>query len=211
MSSAFDSTGAALHKPRTFVVVSHTHWDREWYLPFEAFRARLVRMMDALLERDPEYKHFVLDGQTVPLDDYLHTPGAQLQGRWKFQYSLIPHRGGWEKAYWQAHNFVRPLRAVRVSGGDGTLPPSGSVLAIEPPEVILSTLKPAEDGDGVVARVYNIASEPATGKVRLHAPHGRVERTNLNEEEPNHAVERDGQVELTLRTNEIATLMFKEA
>jgi alpha-mannosidase len=35
---------------RTLVVVSHTHWDREWYLPFEAFRARLVRMMD-IVER----------------------------------------------------------------------------------------------------------------------------------------------------------------
>lgn len=41
---------------RTLVVVQHTHWDRGWYLPFEAFRARLVRMMDALrpLERQPE-------------------------------------------------------------------------------------------------------------------------------------------------------------
>src|SRR4029450_3266099 len=61
-------------KDRTYIVVSHTHWDREWYLPFEAFRARLVRMMDALLDlldRDPDYRHFVLDGQTVPLDDYL--------------------------------------------------------------------------------------------------------------------------------------------
>ncbi|MCH7810009.1 MAG: hypothetical protein IH863_05465, partial [Chloroflexi bacterium] len=60
--------------PRRFIVVSHTHWDREWYLPFEAFRVRLVRMMDALIElfeRDPGFKHFVLDGQTVPLDDYL--------------------------------------------------------------------------------------------------------------------------------------------
>ena len=59
---------------RTFVVVSHTHWDREWYLPFEAFRARLMTMMDRLLDlldRDPGYRHFVLDGQTVPLDDYL--------------------------------------------------------------------------------------------------------------------------------------------
>jgi hypothetical protein len=34
---------------RTFVVVSHTHWDREWYQPFEEFRARLVRMMDPRL------------------------------------------------------------------------------------------------------------------------------------------------------------------
>src|SRR3989304_1126168 len=59
---------------RPFVVVSHTHWDREWYLPFERFRARLVPVMDRLLdllERDPDYRHFVLDGQTVPLDDYL--------------------------------------------------------------------------------------------------------------------------------------------
>ena len=59
---------------RTFVVVSHTHWDREWYRPFEGFRVRLVRMLDNLLDlldRDPEYRHFVLDGQTIVLDDYL--------------------------------------------------------------------------------------------------------------------------------------------
>src|SRR3990172_7148387 len=61
-------------RKRVYVVVSHTHWDREWYLPFEQFRARLVRTMDNLLDlldRDPEFRHFVLDGQTVPLDDYL--------------------------------------------------------------------------------------------------------------------------------------------
>ena len=65
---------------RTFVVVSPTHWDREGSLPFEAFRPRRVRMMDALLallDRDPEYKHFVLDGQTIPLDDYLEIRPAR--------------------------------------------------------------------------------------------------------------------------------------
>src|SRR3990170_4568496 len=59
---------------RTFVVVSHTHWDREWYRPFEGFRMRLVRVLDkllGLLDRDPQYRHFVLDGQTIVLDDYL--------------------------------------------------------------------------------------------------------------------------------------------
>src|SRR3972149_771190 len=61
-------------KARTFVVVSHTHWDREWYQPFERFRARLVDMLDRLLnllQREPQYRHFVLDGQTIVLDDYL--------------------------------------------------------------------------------------------------------------------------------------------
>lgn len=56
------------------IVVGHTHWDREWYLPFEGFRARLIAMMDGLLdilEGDPDFKRFVLDGQTIMVDDYL--------------------------------------------------------------------------------------------------------------------------------------------
>ena len=59
---------------RTLVIVPHTHWDREWYQPFEAFRARLVAVIDNLLDlldRDPEYKYFVLDGQSIALEDYL--------------------------------------------------------------------------------------------------------------------------------------------
>lgn len=58
----------------TLHVVSHTHWDREWYLPHEVFRLRLVRLMDNLLdllERDPRFVHFSLDGQTILLEDYL--------------------------------------------------------------------------------------------------------------------------------------------
>jgi alpha-mannosidase len=56
------------------MVVSHSHWDREWYLPFEAFRARLVGMLDRLLhllETNPDYKHFMLDGQSIILEDYV--------------------------------------------------------------------------------------------------------------------------------------------
>jgi hypothetical protein len=56
------------------VVIGHTHWDREWYLPFEGFRARLVAMMDGLvdiLERDPTFRCFVLDGQSIMVEDYL--------------------------------------------------------------------------------------------------------------------------------------------
>ena len=57
-----------------FHLIPHTHWDREWYLPRAAFHARLVATMDDLLERlqaDPAYRSFLLDGQTVLLEDYL--------------------------------------------------------------------------------------------------------------------------------------------
>ena len=56
------------------VVVPHTHWDREWYRTHEQFRARLVALLDGLLpllESDPEFRCFSLDGQTIVLDDYL--------------------------------------------------------------------------------------------------------------------------------------------
>jgi mannosylglycerate hydrolase len=56
------------------VIVPHTHWDREWYMPFERFRRRLVSMVDHLLEileGDRKFTCFELDGQTIVLDDYL--------------------------------------------------------------------------------------------------------------------------------------------
>jgi alpha-mannosidase len=53
-------------------VVPHTHWDREWYLPLEAFRIRLAHTIDEaveVLEQRPEMC-FTLDGQAVILEDY---------------------------------------------------------------------------------------------------------------------------------------------
>ncbi|GAB2540816.1 alpha-mannosidase [Gracilibacillus alcaliphilus] len=59
---------------KTVHIISHTHWDREWYLPYEKHHFLLVKFMDELidtLENDPNYKSFHLDGQTIILDDYL--------------------------------------------------------------------------------------------------------------------------------------------
>jgi hypothetical protein len=54
--------------------VPHTHWDREWYLSFQDFRWRLAAAIDAILDTlaaDRDFTHFMLDGQTVVLEDYL--------------------------------------------------------------------------------------------------------------------------------------------
>jgi len=56
------------------IVVAHTHWDREWYLPFERYRYFMVQLIDEvldILEEDENYTHFLLDGQVVLLKDYL--------------------------------------------------------------------------------------------------------------------------------------------
>ena len=61
------------------LVVSHFHWDREWYRTFQAYRARLVDGVDTVLElvaRDDGFR-FVLDGQAVLVEDYLALRPAQ--------------------------------------------------------------------------------------------------------------------------------------
>src|SRR5471032_1331320 len=68
------SVAASDHDPITVAIVPHTHWDREWYSPFQDFRMRLVKLLDTLLpmlESDLSYARFLLDGQTIVLDDYL--------------------------------------------------------------------------------------------------------------------------------------------
>ena len=66
-------------------LVPHTHWDREWYEPFDVFAERLVGMMDTLLDAIANgFPHFHLDGQTAMIDDYLERrPGraAELEQR----------------------------------------------------------------------------------------------------------------------------------
>ncbi len=59
---------------KTIHIISHTHWDREWYLPYEKHHYLLIEFMDQLieiLEADTDFKSFHLDGQTIILDDYL--------------------------------------------------------------------------------------------------------------------------------------------
>ncbi|MGG1575374.1 glycoside hydrolase family 38 C-terminal domain-containing protein [Fictibacillus sp. NRS-1165] len=57
-----------------FHVISHTHWDREWHQTYQQYRVKLVRFMDELiqlLDNSPKYTSFMLDGQTIVLEDYL--------------------------------------------------------------------------------------------------------------------------------------------
>ena len=58
---------------RRIAIVPHSHWDREWYKSYQDFRLNLVDLVDQLiplLESDPSYPYFMLDGQMAVVDDY---------------------------------------------------------------------------------------------------------------------------------------------
>ena len=59
---------------KTLHISPHSHWDREWYLPFEKHRVRLVELFDRLIqvmEENEDYTYYHLDGQYIVIDDYL--------------------------------------------------------------------------------------------------------------------------------------------
>ena len=69
-----EGRGATFEAGTRFFVVPHTHWDREWYVPFEEFQMRLASVVDEVidvLESDPSFPCFTLDGQAIVIEDYL--------------------------------------------------------------------------------------------------------------------------------------------
>ena len=64
----------------TVLMMSSTHWDREWYEPFQGFRWRLVNVTeDAMdkLEQNPQIGTFTFDGQTIVLEDFFEAAPDQ--------------------------------------------------------------------------------------------------------------------------------------
>ncbi|MBC7251323.1 MAG: hypothetical protein H5T62_13675, partial [Anaerolineae bacterium] len=146
----------------------------------------------------------------------LSTPGAQCPGRHVFEYALVPHVGGWQSCFRQAHAFNAPLRALPTGIHQGNLPLTGSFITTNPETVVVSAVKMAEAGDGLIVRVYNIGDEPVEAKLHLWRPFRRAVLVNLNEEEKAGMEESGGlgepgeikELRFTMRRKQIVTWKF---
>ena len=61
--------------------VSSTHWDREWHRSFQSFRFALVNRINEImdvLDKDPSFTSFIMDGQTTV--SYTHLDVYKRQG-----------------------------------------------------------------------------------------------------------------------------------
>jgi alpha-mannosidase len=104
------------------------------------------------------------------------------QGEHRFSYSLLPHAGGWEAGTpAEAYALNDPLIAAAGSGEPLGEPLPGLV-SVDAPNVVIETIKQAEDGNGVIVRLYE--SQRRRGPVTLTAgfPMADARRCNLLEE-----------------------------
>jgi len=103
-----------------------------------------------------------------------------------FRYSLTTHKGGWREG--RAHDFGwainNPLIPICINGKKkGMLPTSHSFCQIDQANVLLLTLKQAEDGNGLIVRLMETEGKDTTVTVRLpFLTITRAYQTNLVEE-----------------------------
>ena len=151
------------------------------------------------------------DGRTGPAIPVLD---AQELRRYEFRYSIYPHKGDWREAssYKHAFEFNCNLDAVQLREGE-KLPLKRSFLKIEPENVVLSALKRAEDGEGVILRFYETKGEETDAEITLFKEPKAVRVVNLLEEEDEGVVKvlkQEGErIELTLKPFEIVTLKIQ--
>ncbi len=126
-------------------------------------------------------------------------------GRHEFAYALLPHAGSWQEAgvAAEAHRFNAPL--LWTAGGSGM--PAGSLAGCDDANLVLDTIKLAEDSDAVVLRFYECHGGSGVAHARVGWPVGRAVYCDFLEEDGNAVtVASDGSLEIPYRPFQIITV-----
>ena len=190
-----------------------THRNTSWdWARFESCAHKWVDLSEGdygvSLLNDSKYGHDIHDNVirlTLLRSPTFPDPQAD-QGEHRFTYSLLPHPGDWRSGTARAaYGLNDPLLIRRVNGGgEGALPPS--LLSVDAANVIIETVKQAEDGHGLIVRLYE--NERRRGPVTLHTgfPLTAVYRCNLLEENQEALPLAENGVRLMIKPYQIVTL-----
>lgn len=123
------------------------------------------------------------------------------QGRQEFAYALMPHEGGWREAgvLAEAHRFNAPLRWTTAAS-------TGSFAAVAAANLVLDTIKRAEDSDAVVLRLYEPHGGRGTARMRLGFPFRSARLANGLEDDGEPLSVEDGEIVLPYRPHQLLTV-----
>lgn len=125
------------------------------------------------------------------------------QGTHLFAYALMPHLGGWREArvIAEARRFNHPLHWVSRPAGPV------SFASVDDDNIVLDTIKRAEDSDALVLRLYEAHGARGVASVQLGFPFSEARLANLLEDPGPHADASNGVIAVPYRPYEIVTLI----
>ena len=133
------------------------------------------------------------------------------RGHHVFTYALLPHEGDLRqgRVIEEAYQLNVPLRLDPLSMHPGTLPLEHSFFETDRPGVIIESVKVAEDGQGIVVRLYEAYGSRGPVRLTANLPVQTATRTDMLENAIEPLLMQDGSVALELRPFEIVTLRLK--
>jgi alpha-mannosidase len=138
--------------------------------------------------------------------------GLEVGQQRTFHYALVPHAGSWRDArlYQAGLEFNRPLLVRPLEQHPGKLAKTWGLLKVSSPNVVLSSLKPAEDGKGLIVRVYEAAGKPAANiNIQFASGVQAASEVNLMEDEIQPLVVKGDSIQFDLRAFEIKTFRLQ--
>jgi alpha-mannosidase len=195
-----------------------THWNTSWdWARFETCAHKWVDLSEGdygvSLLNDCKYGHDV-KGNTLrltllrgPIDP---DPTAD-EGEHTFTYALLPHAGDWRtETIRQAYLLnMPPVAAVIPAPQDGPLPARLSLVSVDRRGVVIETVKPAEDGDGIIVRLYEAHNSRGDAMLTFALPIDSAEETNMLEEPLRDLDVRGAALSLPVRPYGITTVRVR--
>jgi len=207
-----DSTGwveraFGTHPLRTFVSLSDGQ-DGLTVMPRGLFEYEVfddeTRTIALTVLRACRIKLMVSEEKQTELPDV----GIQCPGEGRFEYAIAAHGGDWRelRALTEAAEAYVPVRAAMTGRGKGLLPREMSLLRVDSETVHVTCVKPAEDGRGLVVRLFNPLGEPQTATLTFARDVEKATRCTLGEDDLEPLTPDGAALALTLAAKKIRTV-----
>lgn len=128
-------------------------------------------------------------------------------GEHVFNYAIMPHNGDYIEANTvrEGYQFNVPLTAEVVSKSSGSLPVEQSFFSVDADNVILETVKRAENDNTTIIRLYECHNRRVDATVKVNLPFKKVFETDLLEDNIADIAFEDGQFTVEFKPFEIKT------
>ena len=191
-------------------VHTNTSWDKA---RFESCGQKWMDLSEGhygvSLMNDCKYGHSVKDGVmglTLIKSGIEPNPVADQEEHY-FTYAIYPHAEGFRQANTVQEAYQLNQPAIAVNGGHAG--DSYSFAGVDKANVVLETIKKAEDEDGVICRMYECDNALTHAKLRIPTDYKRAFVCNLLEEEESETAVEQGIVKVTLKPYEVVTIKLK--